>query len=234
MAERLDALEARLRALGEEPVPPEVQARHLAAIAAVPEAVASAGRRLSARLLRAAASAVVAGLVGGTALASAGALPDPAQRVAHNVLGAVGIDVPDPADVEQPDGPIVSSELPDARPVDPSAGSPSPTAATPEAGGSTGPDSDGAPDPVDGGPTTPPAPDGGSVGPPVVPEPGVEPGGTTGRPEDPPPRPSEGDVGPGGSCTGPPPWVSNPDMTDAERDAARDDRRARCTGRPQG
>lgn len=41
-----------------------------------------------------AAAGVVGFLAGGTGLAAAGTLPDPAQDVAHDVLGAVGVNVP--------------------------------------------------------------------------------------------------------------------------------------------
>jgi len=50
------------------------------------------------RRSKALVGAAVAGglLVASTGLAAAGALPDPAQHVAHEVLGSVGVDVPDP------------------------------------------------------------------------------------------------------------------------------------------
>ena len=85
-----DDLEDRLRRLGQAPIAPEVEASHRHAMA---HAVSEPGR---ARFgWRAVALAVVAGfLVGSTSLAAAGSLPDPAQDVAHDVLGVVGIGVP--------------------------------------------------------------------------------------------------------------------------------------------
>ena len=82
---------ARLRALGSERVTPHVSARHLAAVEAATGP--GADRRRSHRLRIVAAFAV--GLFAGTSgLATAGALPDSAQEVAHRTLGAVGINVP--------------------------------------------------------------------------------------------------------------------------------------------
>lgn len=91
-----DALELRLRALGESSIAPDLQDRHLSAMAAVGAgAAASVGRRRWRFTWRAVAAAGIAGfLAGSTGLAAAGSLPDPAQDVAHDVLGAVGIDVP--------------------------------------------------------------------------------------------------------------------------------------------
>lgn len=82
---------ARLRALGSAPVNRRASDRHLAAIEAATGPVAE-GRR-SHRLRIVAAFAV--GLIAGTSgLATAGALPDGAQEVAHRTFGAVGINVP--------------------------------------------------------------------------------------------------------------------------------------------
>ena len=82
---------ARLRALGSQPVSPETSGRHLAAIKAAPEA--GSGRSRSQRLRIVAAFAV--GLLAGTSgLATAGALPDGPQEVAHRAFGAVGVKVP--------------------------------------------------------------------------------------------------------------------------------------------
>jgi hypothetical protein len=91
-----DALELRLRALGDSPVEPDLQDRHLAAMAAVGAgAAAGRGRGRWRFTWRAVAAAGIVGFLGGsTGLAAAGSLPDPAQDVAHDVLGAVGIDVP--------------------------------------------------------------------------------------------------------------------------------------------
>jgi len=85
-----DDLEGRLRRLGRAPINPEVEATHRDSIArAVP-------RPARARFgWRAIALASLAGFfAGSTALASAGSLPAPAQDVAHDTLGAVGINVP--------------------------------------------------------------------------------------------------------------------------------------------
>lgn len=55
------------------------------------------------RRVRLAAAAVAAVLMGSTGLAAAGALPDPAQRLAHDAFGVVGLNVPDePARAPQP------------------------------------------------------------------------------------------------------------------------------------
>lgn len=92
----LDDLEGRLRDLGRVPVDPAVQARHLSAMAALgADAPAEHGRRRWRFSWRAVAAAGVVGfLAGSTGLAAAGELPGPAQDVAHNVLGAVGLNVP--------------------------------------------------------------------------------------------------------------------------------------------
>lgn len=80
---------SRLRALGRRPVSPEVAGTHLAAIS---EAVDSSGARAHRMKI---VAAFVVGLVAGTSgLATAGALPDGAQEVAHRTFGAVGIKVP--------------------------------------------------------------------------------------------------------------------------------------------
>lgn len=91
-----DDLETRLRDLGKVPVEPAVRDRHLAAMAAArPDALTPAGARRWRFGWRAVAAAGVVGfLAGSTGLAAAGTLPDPAQDVAHDVLGAVGINVP--------------------------------------------------------------------------------------------------------------------------------------------
>src|SRR5687767_929616 len=85
-----DDLEARLRRFGQAPIPPEVAATHRHAMA---QAVSRPRR---ARFgWKAVALAGVAGFfAGSTALAAAGSLPAPAQDVAHDALGAVGISVP--------------------------------------------------------------------------------------------------------------------------------------------
>jgi len=85
-----DDLEGRLRRLGQAPITPEVEAAHRHSIA---QAVSGPPR---ARFgWKAVALASVAGFfAGSTALAAAGSLPAPAQDVAHDTLGAVGISVP--------------------------------------------------------------------------------------------------------------------------------------------
>ena len=81
---------SRLRAFGRRPVSPEVAGAHLAAM---DEAVDATGARGAHRMKIVAA--FVVGLVAGTSgLATAGALPDGAQEVAHRTFGAVGIKVP--------------------------------------------------------------------------------------------------------------------------------------------
>lgn len=84
-------LTARLRALSEERVAPHLADAHLAAMAEAPSPAARGSRWTKARV----GLAFFAGLLlGGSGLASAGALPGPAQDVAHDVLGAVGVNVP--------------------------------------------------------------------------------------------------------------------------------------------
>ena len=84
---------ARLRALGRKPVDAELAGRHLAAMAGVPDGptpVARPGRHRL-RIVAAFAAGLLAGTTG---LATAGALPNGAQEVAHHALGAVGVNVP--------------------------------------------------------------------------------------------------------------------------------------------
>src|SRR5690606_30573467 len=71
---------------------PELAATHTSAMTEARSHSPAHGSRFSWRAV--AAAAVVGFLAGSTGLAAAGTLPDPAQDVAHNVLGAVGIDVP--------------------------------------------------------------------------------------------------------------------------------------------
>lgn len=80
----------RIRAMGDEPVPDATRDAHLRRIAATP---VQPGRRFGRGWV--AAAAIVGFLAGSTGLAAAGALPDPAQDVAHDVLAAVQVDVPD-------------------------------------------------------------------------------------------------------------------------------------------
>jgi hypothetical protein len=85
-----DDLQARLRHLGTQAVDPAQQSADLTAMARVRPATSL---RSKTRL----AAAFLAGLLlGSTGLAAADALPDPAQHVAHTVLGHVGVDVPNP------------------------------------------------------------------------------------------------------------------------------------------
>jgi hypothetical protein len=82
---------SRLRSLGRRPVDTGLATRHLAAMAVPSQA--SASRRPTHRLRIVAAFAV--GLLAGTSgLATAGALPNGAQEIAHTALGSVGVNVP--------------------------------------------------------------------------------------------------------------------------------------------
>lgn len=92
MSHDRESLPDRLHALGEVPVDPETSASHQRrmANASMPEPV---GRRRFGPLAVGAA-ALVGFLAGSTGLAMAGALPDSAQNVAHDVLGVVQVDVP--------------------------------------------------------------------------------------------------------------------------------------------
>ena len=89
MTDHRDPIEERLRRLGGQPVDPSLASQHLTAMAMVAPGGAPLGRRL-----RVGAAFLAGLLVGGTGLASAGAL-GPAQGVAHSALGRVGINVPD-------------------------------------------------------------------------------------------------------------------------------------------
>lgn len=93
-------IQDRLQRLGAHPIAPALQSAHLTAM--VP-----GGSRWGPKL-RVAAAFLVGLLVGGSGLAAAGALPDPAQRVAHGVLDQVGIDVPNP---ERHHGPECGAEV---------------------------------------------------------------------------------------------------------------------------
>lgn len=82
---------------GLEAAPQPGEAAALAAfreLVAEPAGVYSFGRRRGLRLTAAIASSAVLVMGGGVAAAAAGALPAGAQRVAHNVLQAVGVQVP--------------------------------------------------------------------------------------------------------------------------------------------
>ena len=78
----------RLHDLGQQPVDPAVAARHLSAMSQLP------ARRMLTQRLRIVGAFAVGLLVGTTGLATAGALPDGVQEVAHDTLGKVGLDVP--------------------------------------------------------------------------------------------------------------------------------------------
>lgn len=91
MSHDADHTEERLAALGRQPIDPDVRAAHLRrADAASPEPTR---RRFGPAAI--AAAAVVGFFVGSAGLATAGALPDPAQNVAHDVLGVVKVEVPE-------------------------------------------------------------------------------------------------------------------------------------------
>ncbi len=95
---------ARLRALGAQTVDDTIARQHLAAIERVsllPDATSVGVPRLVQvrfRRVRVIAAATAAGLLGASGLAAAGALPDPAQNLAHDALGVVGLHVPRAAD----------------------------------------------------------------------------------------------------------------------------------------
>src|SRR4051812_14434334 len=104
---------ARLRQVGRQPVDPAVATAHLAMLAAVPPRGSSWWRRprTAAGKVRVGVAVALAGsLAGTTGLAFAGALPNPAQQVAHDALQVVGVSVPAGTTTEHP-------------PCDPSAGS---------------------------------------------------------------------------------------------------------------
>ena len=85
-----DELTRRMREIGERPVPDAVRDRHLHRMAMVRPAPTKRFGRLAV-----AAAAVVGFMAGSTGLAMAGALPAPAQDVAHDVLSTVNVDVPE-------------------------------------------------------------------------------------------------------------------------------------------
>lgn len=84
-------IEARLRALGRRPVDPAVAAGHARSMAGVAGRPAR-GPRFGWRAV--AAAGFVGFLAGSTGLAAAGTLPAPAQDLAHEVLGSIGLNVP--------------------------------------------------------------------------------------------------------------------------------------------
>ena len=84
-----DPLVERLRDLGRQPVDPATASQHLSAMGGVMRPVRGWRR------YRVGAAFFAGLLVGGTGLASAGALPGGAQNVAHSTLSQVGVSVPD-------------------------------------------------------------------------------------------------------------------------------------------
>lgn len=114
-----DDLSARLRDLGQEPVPDPVRDAHLQRMSAV-DAPAAVHREKRFGRLAVAAAALVGFFAGSTGLAMAGALPDPAQGVAHDVLSVVQVEVPDRPDnlgrcISEAVKPFGDSEDPAAR-----------------------------------------------------------------------------------------------------------------------
>src|SRR5205823_13742746 len=102
---------ARLAAFGRHPVPEDVVRRHMAMIEAASvqptvSVVAAATRRGHTWSRKIAVGAAFLGglLTGSMGLAAAGALPRPAQTVAHDALSAVGVDVPKPTHERSTDG----------------------------------------------------------------------------------------------------------------------------------
>jgi hypothetical protein len=95
-------LTRRMRAIGEQPVPDTTRNLHLHRMAGVPAAPTKRFGRFAV-----AAAAVVGFMAGSTGLAMAGALPAPAQDVAHDVLSTVNLEVP--AGKEGKRGPCVSA-----------------------------------------------------------------------------------------------------------------------------
>ena len=77
-----------LRALGKEPVDPVTANRHLSQMVDV------RARTPFSTKVKVGAAFGIGILVGSTGLATAGALPGPAQGVAHTVLSSVGVHVP--------------------------------------------------------------------------------------------------------------------------------------------
>lgn len=89
--DEFDGLTARLDDFGRHPAAPAVRSQHLTEMAAV----TSRPRGVWASKLRVGAAFFAGLLIGGSGLAAAGALPDQAQDVAHDVFGAVGVNVPE-------------------------------------------------------------------------------------------------------------------------------------------
>ena len=102
-----DELQNRLRSMGVTPIDPEVQAGHLRQVEAVGGAGAEPAGRRRFGPVAVGAAAIFGFLAGSTGLAMAGALPDQAQGVAHDVLGVVQVDVPEGKDGKR--GPCVAA-----------------------------------------------------------------------------------------------------------------------------
>ena len=83
----------RLRDAGDQPIPDVLRASHLSQMHAT---VPTVEKQKRFGRLAVAAAAFVGFAVGSTGFAMAGALPDPAQQVAHDVLAVVQVDVEDP------------------------------------------------------------------------------------------------------------------------------------------
>ncbi|GAC1478793.1 MAG: hypothetical protein NVS1B12_15480 [Acidimicrobiales bacterium] len=84
-----DPLVERLRDLGRQPVDPATASQHLSAMGSVRRPIRGWRR------YRVGAAFFAGLLVGGTGLASAGALPGGVQNAAHTTLSEVGVNVPD-------------------------------------------------------------------------------------------------------------------------------------------
>jgi hypothetical protein len=89
-----DDLTLRLRDVGRRPIDPSVRQEHWRRIAAEERSAVAQPRRFV-RFVPAAAAAVIGLLAGSTGLAFAGALPDPAQDVVHDVLEPFNVKVPE-------------------------------------------------------------------------------------------------------------------------------------------
>ncbi len=86
--EEHDPIVESLRSLGEQPVDPVTASRHLSRMAGV------RARTSFSTKVKIGAALGIGLFVGGSGLATAGALPGPAQDVAHTVLSSVSVNVP--------------------------------------------------------------------------------------------------------------------------------------------
>jgi hypothetical protein len=185
----------RIHRLGELPVDETTAANHLTALRAVTKA------RRGWRPVLAAGAATVAVLAGTAGLAAADLLPGPAQGVAHDVLGGLGIEVPDAGRGACVRDVAVSEETP------PGAGHGDLVSEAAREG--CAPDDDhSTASTVDDDPERDGRPDGVSAGPPTT-VPGGPPAGVAGGPPDGTPGPpDEVPVGPpAGVPSGPPAGV---------------------------